>query len=66
MKRFALVGLLLVSALPGFSAPPYQRPAGFADLSEPLIAAGYRALFTCSAHFVAGRPLEDIKKIELV
>ncbi len=28
--------------------------------------AGYRALFTCSAHFFAGRPLEDIKKVELV
>jgi CubicO group peptidase (beta-lactamase class C family) len=46
--------------------PPYQRPAGIADLNEPLIVAGYRALFTCSAHFFAGRPLEDIKKVELV
>jgi len=45
---------------------PYQRPAGIADLSEPLIVAGYRALFTCSAHFFAGRPLTDIKKVELV
>ncbi len=45
---------------------PYQRPAGMADLSEPLIVAGYRALFTCSAHFVAGRPLDDILKVELV
>jgi len=48
------------------ASPPYQRPAGIADLNEPLIVAGYRALFTCSAHFFAGRPLEDIKKVELV
>jgi hypothetical protein len=44
----------------------YQRPAGIADDKEPLIVAGYRALFTCSAHFFAGRPLDDIKKVELV
>src|SRR6476661_6162912 len=48
------------------ASPPYQRPAGIADHNEPLIVAGYRALFTCSAHFFAGRPLEDIKKVELV
>ncbi|MFN0039464.1 MAG: serine hydrolase domain-containing protein [Burkholderiales bacterium] len=54
-------------ALPVFAAqPPYQRPAGIADDKEPLIVAGYRALFTCSAHFFAGRPLEDITKVELV
>src|SRR5260221_12434334 len=49
-----------------FAASPYQRPAGIADDKEPLIVAGYRALFTCSAHFFAGRPLDDIKKVELV
>jgi len=48
------------------AAPPYRQPGGIADLKEPLIVAGYRALFTCSAHFFAGRPMEDIKKIELV
>jgi CubicO group peptidase (beta-lactamase class C family) len=48
------------------AAPPYHQPGGIADLKEPLIVAGYRALFTCSAHFFAGRPLEDIKKVELV
>jgi CubicO group peptidase (beta-lactamase class C family) len=51
---------------PALAAMPYQRPAGIADLNEPLIVAGYRALFTCSAHFFAGRPLDDIKKVELV
>ena len=45
---------------------PYQRPAGIADLDEPLIVAGYRALFTCSAHFFASRPLDDIEQVELV
>lgn len=45
--------------------PLYQRPAGFAEADESLIVAGYRALFTCSAHFFAGRQLEDIERIEL-
>lgn len=52
------------SALAG--QPVYERPAGIAGDKEPLIVAGYRALFTCSAHFFAGRPLDDIKKVELV
>jgi hypothetical protein len=34
------------------AAPPYRQPAVIADLKEPLIVAGYRALFTCSAHFL--------------
>jgi CubicO group peptidase (beta-lactamase class C family) len=45
--------------------PHYQRPAGVADADEPLIVAGYRALFTCSAYFFAGRPLADIEQVEL-
>jgi CubicO group peptidase (beta-lactamase class C family) len=47
------------------SGQSYQRPAGVADAEEPLIVAGYRALFTCSAYFFAGRPLADIEQIEL-
>jgi len=67
MKAFvSLVVALLANLAPAFAAPPYERPAGIADDKEPLIAAGYRALFTCSAHFFAGRPLDDIKKVELV
>ena len=62
-----LLCVVLMVALPAFAEqPPYQRPAGIAEDKEPLIVAGYRALFTCSAHFFAGRPLEDIRKIELV
>jgi len=41
-------------------------PAGAADHEAPDIVAGYRAIFTCSAHFFAGRPLSDILKVELV
>ena len=67
MKRFvALVVLVFAALASALGAVPYQRPAGIADDKEPLIVAGYRALFTCSAHFFAGRPLEDIKKVELV
>ena len=44
--------------------PPFTRPAGAADISE--VTAGYQALFTCSAHFVAGRDLNDIVEVELV
>jgi CubicO group peptidase (beta-lactamase class C family) len=67
MKRhFAAAVLLLALIAPALAAPPYQRPAGIADDKEPLIVAGYRALFTCSAHFFAGRPLDDIKKVELI
>lgn len=61
-----LVIVAALLALPVYGQTPYQRPAGMADESEPLIVAGYRALFTCSAYFFAGRPLADIKQVELV
>ena len=51
---------------PAIAAQPYQRHAGMAEDKEALIVAGYRALFTCSAHFFAGRDLDDIKRIELI
>lgn len=67
MKNNIALSIILLSLLaPALAAAPYQRPAGIADDKEPLIVAGYRALFTCSAHFFAGRPLDDIKKVELV
>ncbi|MBI3529059.1 MAG: serine hydrolase [Betaproteobacteria bacterium] len=65
-NKFALSIILLSLLAPALAAAPYQRPAGIADEKEPLIVAGYRALFTCSAHFFAGRPLDDIKTVELV
>ena len=42
----------------------FVRPAGAAEMQE--VAAGYQALFTCSAHFVARRELADIIDVELV
>ncbi|HEX7038270.1 MAG TPA: serine hydrolase [Pseudomonadales bacterium] len=44
---------------------PYRLPGGAADPADPFIAAGFRALFTCSAHFAMGRPLEAIVDVEL-
>jgi CubicO group peptidase (beta-lactamase class C family) len=67
MKLLAALPVVLSAVLTSaFGAPAYERPGGIAEDKEPLIVAGYRALFTCSAHFFAGRPLEDIKKVELV
>jgi CubicO group peptidase (beta-lactamase class C family) len=67
MKRSIFLVVVLAAVVSSVDAAVlYQRPAGIADELEPLIVAGYRALFTCSAHFFAGRPLEDIKKVELV
>ena len=65
LKYALLTSVLLVSANVT-AAPPYQQLAGAANNDDPLIVAGYRAIFTCSAHFVMGRPLSDIKRIELV
>ncbi len=66
LSRIAVALLVAALAVPAYGGAPYQRPAGIADNDEPLIVAGYRALFTCSGHFFAGRPLDDIKKVELV
>jgi CubicO group peptidase (beta-lactamase class C family) len=65
-RSIGLVAAVWSLSIAGWAAPPYHQPAGVADLNAPLIVAGYRALFTCSAHFFAGRPLEDIKKVELI
>ncbi len=48
------------------NAAPYQTLGGAADPEDPMIIAGYRAIFTCSAHFLMNRPLDDIKRVELV
>lgn len=63
---FSSVTALLLSSGASLAAHPYQQPGGVADNDDPLIVAGYRAIFTCSAHFLMGRPLEDIKRVELV
>ena len=46
------------------SAQGLNRPGG--SSTEEEMAAGYAALFTCSSHFIMGRPLDDIKRVELV
>ncbi len=77
MRRFRshllLSGLLLTGLLTGapgtagaMPASRYQLPAGVAEYGDPYIAAGFRALFTCSAHFIMERPLSDILAVELL
>jgi len=66
--RSLLLGSLLTAcsaALPALAAS-YQLPGGAAPYDDPYIAAGFRALFTCSAHFAMGRPLDDIVRVELL
>ena len=62
-----LVLVLALSALRTGAAPPqassYYRPAGSAPIEE--VVGGYRALFTCSAYFFAGRTLPQILDVEL-
>ncbi|MEM7097572.1 MAG: serine hydrolase [Pseudomonadota bacterium] len=43
---------------------PFERPAGASGIEE--VAAGYVALFTCSAYFIMNRPLSAITQEELV
>jgi CubicO group peptidase (beta-lactamase class C family) len=63
MKRIA--GLVLLVVACAVQAGEQWQPAGVAADDDPRVVAGFRALFTCSAHFVAGRPLSDIKVVEL-
>lgn len=55
----------MFTAFSTYGGSLYHRPAGIAEADESLIVAGYRALFTCSAHFFAGRQLQDIEQVEL-
>ena len=69
-KKAGLLLAALLTAGTATAAGPgpqsrYQLPAGVAEYADPYIAAGFRALFTCSAHFIMGRPLEDIVAVEL-
>ncbi len=62
----ALLAAFSFSATAADSNTPYQTLGGAADHEDPMIVAGYRAIFTCSAHFLMNRPLDDIKRVELV
>lgn len=59
-ERGLFVSLLLIAAMltPSGSSPASRRDPGH-------VAAGYKAGFTCSAVFTAGRDLEAVKKEEL-
>lgn len=65
MRILAPLILLLSGALMAAEQNSYQLPGGAADYSDPYIAAGFRALFTCSAHFLMHRELADIERVEL-
>jgi len=69
LKTWLLLASLLAGSADAASETTplsrYQLPAGLADYDDPYIAAGFRALFTCSAHFIMGRPLADILVVEL-
>jgi CubicO group peptidase (beta-lactamase class C family) len=59
-----LIGLCLTAPLQA-EVDHYGLPGGAAEYNDPYIAAGFRALFTCSAHFLMGRSLQDIVLVEL-
>ncbi|MDP6470613.1 MAG: serine hydrolase [Pseudomonadales bacterium] len=66
MKLKSIILVLASScALAHAHANDYRQPGGIAPYAEPAIAAGFRTLFTCSAHFWAGRALDDIITVEL-
>lgn len=62
--RWIVYGLLL-SAIPGHAQEVF-RPGGIAEADDSLVISGYRALFTCSGHFFAGRSWEEIERLEMV
>jgi CubicO group peptidase (beta-lactamase class C family) len=64
-RMLALVTVLCAAAAAAAVSTPYHQPGGAADATHPFIAVGFRALFTCSAHFAMQRPLEDIVRLEL-
>lgn len=61
----AFFALVLTANAHGQLSSSYQQPVGATDNSVPAIAAGYRALFTCSATFLGNRELQQILDIEL-
>ena len=63
--RGTLAALALFMSVTAGAEVPYRLPGGAADAAAPFIAAGFRALFTCSAHFAMGRSLDDIVRVEL-
>lgn len=58
-----LCSLLLPAVVQAQSSPP--APAPPAELHARAIAAGYKALTLCSAHFIAGRSPAQVEALEL-
>ncbi len=63
MKKVLLCFSLLLPVA-SVAATNFTRPGGTAEITE--VGAGYIALFTCSAHFIMHRSVDDIMQIELV
>jgi CubicO group peptidase (beta-lactamase class C family) len=62
--RLAGLAATIASAL-GTAVFAASAAAESADAAAPVYSAGHKALFMCSAHYLAGRSAEDIKKWEL-
>ncbi len=65
VRSAAILTALCAPVATGQLTSSYQQPVGAADNSNAFIAAGYRALFTCSATFHGNRSLEQILDVEL-
>jgi len=64
--RYKTIGSLILILLTASAVgqPAFVRPGGGGAYED--IAAGYLALFTCSAHFMMRRPLDDILRVEMI
>ena len=62
MRRTILSGLLLAALV---ATPAHAQEGGETDIMQKALAAGYKALFTCSATFTAGQSRSEIEFNEL-
>lgn len=62
MRRTLLSALLLTAMA---AAPAGAQEGGETEIMQKALAAGYKALFTCSATFTAGKGLAEIEFNEL-
>ncbi len=62
MRRTILSGLLLAALA---ATPAHAQEGGETDIMQKALAAGYKALFTCSATFTAGQSRSEIEFNEL-
>ncbi|NQY15572.1 MAG: serine hydrolase, partial [Henriciella sp.] len=62
MRRLAALAAGLTLALSPVATAQNYEPS---DTTKRALAAGYKALFTCSGYFSAGQTLAEIQKNEL-